>query len=53
MTTIVKFPYNASRRVRSRKPRNSVNGTPEERATLQEMVAEEIDARPPAGSLQE
>jgi len=49
--TIVQFPYNASRRVHSRRPRKSKNGTPEERATLQEMVAEEIDARPPAGSL--
>jgi hypothetical protein len=29
---IVKFPYSVSRRVHSRKPRNSVNGTPEERA---------------------
>ncbi len=48
---IVKFPFSVSRRVHSRKPRNSVSGTPEERATLQEMVAEEIDARPPAGSL--
>ena len=29
---IVKFPYDASRRVHSRKPRRSKNGTPEERA---------------------
>ena len=32
MTTVVKFPYNACRRVHSRKPRISKNGTPEERA---------------------
>ncbi len=31
MTNVVKFPYNASRRVHSRKPRISKNGTPEER----------------------
>jgi hypothetical protein len=30
--TVVKFPYNACRRVHSRKPRRSRNGTPEERA---------------------
>jgi hypothetical protein len=29
---VVKFPYNASRRVHSRRPRWSKNGTPEERA---------------------
>jgi hypothetical protein len=29
---VVKFPYDASRRVHSRKPRRSKNGTPEERA---------------------
>jgi len=29
---IIKFPYSASRRVHSRKPRRSKNGTPEERA---------------------
>jgi hypothetical protein len=29
---IVKFPYSAARRVHSRKPRKSHNGTPEERA---------------------
>ncbi len=48
-SNIVKFPYSASRRVHSRRPRKSKNGTPEERATLQELVAE--DARPPARSL--
>jgi hypothetical protein len=29
---VVKFPYDASRRMHSRKPRRSKNGTPEERA---------------------
>jgi hypothetical protein len=29
---VVKFPYSASRRVHSKKPRRSKNGTPEERA---------------------
>jgi hypothetical protein len=29
---VVKFPYSASRRVYSRRPRKSKNGTPEERA---------------------
>jgi hypothetical protein len=29
---VVKFPYNTCRRVHSRKPRRSKNGTPEERA---------------------
>jgi hypothetical protein len=32
MDNIVRFPYSASRRVHSRKPRKSHNGTPEERA---------------------
>jgi hypothetical protein len=31
-SNIVKFPYDVSRRVHSRKPRKSHNGTPEERA---------------------
>jgi hypothetical protein len=31
-SNIVKFPYSASRRVHSKKPRRSKNGTPEERA---------------------
>jgi hypothetical protein len=48
---IIKFPYSVSRRAHARRSRTSINGTPEERATLQEMVAEEIDVRPPAGSL--
>lgn len=29
---IVKFPYSMSRRAFARKPRRSINGTPEERA---------------------
>jgi predicted nucleic acid-binding protein len=59
--SVVKFPFTVSRRAFARKPRWSKNGTPEERATLREMVAEEIDAqmnpkivggnRPPARSL--
>jgi len=32
MAEIFKFPYNASRRVHSQKPRRSKNGSPEERA---------------------
>jgi hypothetical protein len=32
MTNVVKFPYSSSRRVHSKKPRRSKNGTPEERA---------------------
>lgn len=32
MENIVKFPFGASRRAHSRKPRASKNGTPEERA---------------------
>jgi hypothetical protein len=32
VTNVVKFPYNACRRVHSRRPRVSKNGTPEERA---------------------
>ncbi|KRR22624.1 hypothetical protein CQ14_30930 [Bradyrhizobium lablabi] len=31
-SNVVKFPYSVSRRVHSRKPRRSKNGTPEERA---------------------
>lgn len=30
--SVVKFPYDASRRAHARKPRRSKNGTPEERA---------------------
>jgi hypothetical protein len=32
MSNVVKFPYSASRRVHSKMPRRSKNGTPEERA---------------------
>jgi hypothetical protein len=32
MSNVVKFPYDASRRIHSQKPRRSKNGTPEERA---------------------
>jgi len=45
MSNVVKFPYSVSRKVHARKTRASKNGTPEERATLQEMVAEEIDTQ--------
>jgi hypothetical protein len=52
-SNLIKFPYSASRRVHSRRPRTSKNGTPEERASLpktvveeiREMVVEEIEAR--------
>jgi hypothetical protein len=33
-SNVVKFPYSASRRVYSKQPRRSKNGTPEERAAL-------------------
>jgi hypothetical protein len=49
MNNVVEFPFSVSRKAHAHKP--PANGTPEERATLQEMVAEEIGARPPAGSL--
>src|ERR1700736_6369636 len=32
MSGVVKFPYSSSRRVHSKRPRRSKNGTPEERA---------------------
>ncbi len=32
MSEVIQFPYSASRRIHSRKPRRSKNGTPEERA---------------------
>src|SRR3712207_4415307 len=35
MNNLVKFPYSVSRRVHSRKPRRSKNGTPEERTSLE------------------
>jgi hypothetical protein len=41
---VVKFPYSVSRRAHARKPRKSVNGTPEERAkAAQEMTAPPAD----------
>ncbi len=41
-SNIVKFPYSASRRVYSRRPRTSKNGTPEAAAVV------EVEARPTA-----
>jgi hypothetical protein len=46
MSNVVKFPYDASRRVHSRKPRRSKNGTPEERAKKEAKAA--AAAPPPA-----
>ena len=43
MAEIFKFPYDASRRVHSRKPRRSKNGTPEQRAA---KAAQEITVPP-------
>jgi hypothetical protein len=45
MAEIFKFPYDTSRRVHSRKPRRSKNGTPEERA------AKEAAIQRPAGAV--
>ena len=43
MTGIIyKFPYNVSRRVHSRKPRRSKNGTPEGRAAKAGAAAAEL-----------
>jgi hypothetical protein len=42
---IIKLPYSVQRRVHSRKPRRSKNGTPEERATKE---ARATAAAPPA-----
>ncbi|MEH2569644.1 hypothetical protein [Bradyrhizobium sp. AZCC 2289] len=39
MSNVVKFPYSASRRVHSKKPRRSKNGTPEERSTKEAKAA--------------
>jgi hypothetical protein len=39
MDNIVKFPYDACRRIHSRKQRRSKNGTPEERAAKAVAVA--------------
>jgi hypothetical protein len=54
MTTIVKFPYNASRCLYSRRPRKSKNGTPEERAAkaaidAAKMVPAEVVELPKVG----
>jgi hypothetical protein len=49
--SVIKFPYDASRRIHSRKPRRSKNGTPEERAAraaaegATRMPAEVVDLR--------
>jgi hypothetical protein len=48
--TVVKFPYDACRRVHSRKPRRSKNGTPEERAAKE---AEAAAALSPAATVLE
>ncbi|MGY3344697.1 MULTISPECIES: hypothetical protein [unclassified Bradyrhizobium] len=48
MSNIVKFPYDASRRVHARKPRRSKNGTPEERAAKEAQAAA---AAPPAATV--
>jgi hypothetical protein len=57
MDNVVKFPYSASRRVHSQKPRRSKNGTPEERAaktaaleTTSADVVPMVDAREQARS---
>jgi hypothetical protein len=39
---VVKFPYDACRRVHSRKPRISKNGTPEERAAKAAAAAAQL-----------
>jgi hypothetical protein len=47
MSNVVKFPYDACRRVHSRKPRRSKNGRPEERAArAADDVAKEPTIRP-------
>jgi hypothetical protein len=50
MNNVLKFPYNTSRRVHSRKPRRSKNGTPEERSTKEANAA--AAAQPPANVTQ-
>jgi hypothetical protein len=45
MSNVVKFPYSASRRVHSQKPRRSKNGSPEER------VAKAAATQPPSASI--
>jgi hypothetical protein len=41
---IVKFPFSVSRRAHARKPRASINGTPEERSSKAEVDAPEMVA---------
>lgn len=41
---VVKFPYDASRRVHSQKPRRSKNGTPEERAAKEAAMQRPVGA---------
>lgn len=46
MSNVIKFPYSACRRVHSRKPRISKNGTPEERAAKAEAVRPDPSTAP-------
>jgi hypothetical protein len=46
MGNVVKFPYDACRRIHSRKPRKSKNGTPEERAAKAAHAAANSTAAP-------
>jgi len=46
MTNVVKFPYTACRRVHSRRPRISKNGTPEERAAKAAAVRPDPSTAP-------
>jgi hypothetical protein len=45
--SVVKFPYSVSRRAHSRKPRKSINGTPEERAAKLAAGEKLKPVRPP------
>jgi hypothetical protein len=47
MNNVVKFPYSVSRRAHSRKPRASINGTPEERAAKAAAGVKEKHVKPP------
>jgi hypothetical protein len=47
MSSVVKFPYSVSRRVHSKKPRASKNGTPEERAAKAAAGVKEKPVKPP------
>jgi hypothetical protein len=42
MSNVVKFPFSVSRRAHARRPRKSINGTPEERAAKAAADAAEI-----------